>query len=511
MWYPLQALRRRFRSAPKPVRCKPSIARPALEALEDRCCPCHSYFDPYSSTLYTYADSLRCGGEIYFGANLFFNFSTSLFLGGSAGNSASGESAYPTQVDVTVNDEPTESYIGVRRVVVVGGNRNDRLTVHLQQSLDDDLVFEANLGDGDDVVNVATYAPGEASPPDAAGATRIDIFAGAGNDQLNVTVGDPSIKGLPQQLKGDLSVNLHGGAGSDHGFILNWNVAVQGRLSEAINLGAEDDYGTIDSYRVGGTLLTSISGDAGNDTMNQHLSDGTGAWTTSMIGGAGDDNGSIIVHFFQGDASVSMNEGDGIGDDDMNIELSESAGTFATVMNSGSGADIGSMYVTGFAGALTTSMSGGRGDDSLTVNASDITGAQAWSLDAGSGADLVGFIVIGGKGILASLINLGGGNDNCDVIINWFEGGEPFPGLVQLTIDGSSGNDWIDAKVNLANQPGIAANIFILGGYGDDRLALNVVGVDDPGILDALVDGGAGFDIARRAPGVLYRNVEAYE
>jgi hypothetical protein len=76
-----------------------------------------------------------------------------------------------------------------------------------------------------------------------------------------------------------------------------------------------------------------------------------------------------------------------------------------------------------------------------------------------------------------------------------------------LRVFGEDGDDQIDVRID-ADPDGrgrIVAELF--GGAGDDELGLAVFGVDDP-LFDGLVDGGAGFDVARGTRNVLFRNVE---
>jgi hypothetical protein len=89
-----------------------------------------------------------------------------------------------------------------------------------------------------------------------------------------------------------------------------------------------------------------------------------------------------------------------------------------------------------------------------------------------------------------------------------------------LRIDGGEGNDLVAALVDLTNlreAARIQATIEIFGSLGNDLLALGIINpnqiidpdqIGDANEIDALVDGGLGFDLALVTRGVRVRNCE---
>jgi hypothetical protein len=68
--------------------------------------------------------------------------------------------------------------------------------------------------------------------------------------------------------------------------------------------------------------------------------------------------------------------------------------------------------------------------------------------------------------------------------------------------DGGDGNDVIVANINLDSNSHGMVNAELMGEAGNDLLVFRAVGVGDPNIFTALVDGGAGFDIALVSRGI---------
>ena len=69
--------------------------------------------------------------------------------------------------------------------------------------------------------------------------------------------------------------------------------------------------------------------------------------------------------------------------------------------------------------------------------------------------------------------------------------------------DGGEGIDRVAGEMNFSAIRLGHVNARVLGSGGNDDLTLNIFGVDNPDLLDALIDGGAGTDTAHYTANVL--------
>ena len=82
-------------------------------------------------------------------------------------------------------------------------------------------------------------------------------------------------------------------------------------------------------------------------------------------------------------------------------------------------------------------------------------------------------------------------------------------GRLNFRADGGGGDDEVVANINLATGSEGEVRARVLGGRGDDTLTLNVLDPDENADVDALLDGGAGFDTCVATDNVDVVNCEA--
>ncbi|WZO98800.1 calcium-binding protein [Isosphaeraceae bacterium EP7] len=243
---------------------------------------------------------------------------------------------------------------------------------------------------------------------------------------------------------------------------------------------------------VANTRLIQVFGMGGNDVLN--LNEANGALPKAdLFGAAGDDvltGGSAIDQLFGGDGNDMLfgkGGGDlliGGGDNDMLFGgdgddlVFGQAGNDRLVWNPGDDTDLNE----GGTGVDTVEVNGGNGAEQFTAVANgtrvrfDRTNPAPFSLDIGTSENLV--------------VNANGGDDT-------FSAGNGLAALIQLTVDGGTGNDTL--------LGGDGADI-LLGGTGNDRIdgnrgndvALMGSGDDtfvwDPGDGSDVVEGQSGSD-----------------
>src|SRR3954471_4583190 len=243
---------------------------------------------------------------------------------------------------------------------------------------------------------------------------------------------------------------------------------------------------------VANTTLSSIFGQAGNDTIT--LNEANGALPAAQIfggdgndvitGGSGGDmlfgqagNDTLLGKggndlLFGGDGNDTLTGGD--GDDQMFGQ----AGNDRMIWNPGDDSDL----MEGGDGTDTAEVSGGNGTEvfSLTANGSrvrfDRTTPAPFSLDIGTTENLV--------------INANGGDDMISAAGN-------LAPLIHLTIDGGTGNDTILGSNGNDTLLGGDGEDFLDGNQGNDTAFLgagNDVFRWDPGDGSDTVEGQAGTD-----------------
>jgi hypothetical protein len=417
---------------------------------------------------------------------------------------------------------------------VMGGAGDDRVTATFQQPPEPEFVLRTDLGLGNDTFDAVLTQPpeperpGEVQPPDpdAPVGVSIEVLGDAGDDQVNVTFFD---------ILSDADVRVDLGAGDD---------TFQGTVAIA-DLG-----GSV------GPAPTQI--DPGNFSVNLDVFGRSGRDVLGLqVGGP-------QPHLLNSDLAVNFDGGDGA--DTARIDISNTAVTGSLKVNvqGGTGGDTVGFVVIGgtvaAGAAVDLSASGGGGGDALSIGGfmpCALPGSRlAVSLAGDGGNDTidaslafpdpaggeVGIIIIGGFGddhiradvmpcsVPGGIIDVTiGGDDGNDVIaatlrdahvdgqfnLNMTGGagaddlfiGGTMPCLESearssIHLSGDAGNDTIRGDLQTdADSQGITA-IIIDGGLEDDDLTLLIAGSGDPNLVRALVDGGAGYDVAHVTRGV---------
>jgi Ca2+-binding RTX toxin-like protein len=243
---------------------------------------------------------------------------------------------------------------------------------------------------------------------------------------------------------------------------------------------------------VGNTSLIQVFGQDGNDTIA--LDEANGALPAAQLfGGAGNDTltgGSGNDQLFGGAGNdVILGKGGddllfgGAGNDTLtggagNDQVFGEAGNDRMIWNPGDGSDL----FEGGDGTDTAEVNGGNGAETFSITANgtrvrfDRITPAPFFLDIGTTENLV--------------VNAGGGDDTITA-------GNGLATLIQLTIDGGTGNDSITGGDGNDTLIGGDGNDLIVGGRGNDNALLgtgNDTFVWNPGDGSDVVDGGDGFD-----------------
>jgi hypothetical protein len=165
-------------------------------------------------------------------------------------------------------------------------------------------------------------------------------------------------------------------------------------------------------------------------------------------------------------------------------------------------------------GVWKTDFDGGNGNDTLVSSFSNFSPEYFVTADLGTGNDSAVISIIGPDvaGVTdddnapsAIGIDVGGG-DGQDSLSLSFRG--ELPGPTKVILDGGEGNDAIDAVFNLASTNDYSLLAHVVGGKGNDNLALHVK-VFDAGQneLDLLLDASEGRDKYRASDNVTVQKV----
>jgi len=267
---------------------------------------------------------------------------------------------------------------------------------------------------------------------------------------------------VSRNVAGDLLVN--GGAVRIFG---GTPTAANTSQIQIFGLGGNDQ---LSLNETNGTLpRASLYGGSGNDTLI------SGAAADFLFGQAGNDNlqGKGGIDFLFGGAGDDVLTG-GAGNDQVFGE----AGNDRMIWNPGDGSDVNE----GGAGNDTVEVNGGNGAETFTVNPNgtrvrfDRTDPLPFFIDIGSSENLA--------------VNMNGGDDKLTA-------SNGLATLIQLAVDGGTGNDTIIGGDGNDRITGGEGNDFVNGGRGNDSIFLG--NGDDsfiwnPGDGSDLVEGEDGSD-----------------
>jgi Ca2+-binding RTX toxin-like protein len=243
---------------------------------------------------------------------------------------------------------------------------------------------------------------------------------------------------------------------------------------------------------VANTSLIQVFGQAGNDTITVNEANGAmptvnlfgGDGNDILTGGSGNDmlfgqagNDTLLGKggndfLFGGDGNDTLTGG--AGDD----QVFGQAGNDRMIWNPGDGSDL----LEGGDGIDTAEVNGGNGSEQFTLTANgtrvrfDRVSPAPFFLDIGTTENLV--------------LNMNGGDDT-------FTAGNGLAGLINLTVDGGTGNDSITGGDGADRLLGGDGNDTLTGGRGNDQLfggAGDDTFVWNPGDGTDVVEGGDGTD-----------------
>ena len=243
---------------------------------------------------------------------------------------------------------------------------------------------------------------------------------------------------------------------------------------------------------VANTTLIQVFGQGGNDSIS--LDEANGALPSSnLFGGAGNDiliGGSGADQLFGQDGNDTLlgkggadllfggNGNDTLTGGDADDQVFGQAGDDRMIWNPGDDTDLNE----GGDGSDTVEVNGGNGAEAFTVTANgtrvrfDRVTPAPFSLDIGTSESLV--------------VNMNGGDDT-------FTGGNGLATLIQITVDGGTGNDTITGGDGVDTLLGGDGNDVINGGRGNDTVLMGAgddTFVWNPGDGSDTVEGQAGHD-----------------
>jgi hypothetical protein len=516
----------RFLSPPRPLRTHSPRLR--LEALSDRACP-------------------SCAtGQI----------GDTLFITGDRLDNRIDISQIGDSVQVACDGGEAQSFRGVKHIAVNTWAGNDAVTANFSQPPEPDFTFRAELGLGNDTFT-ATFFPTETIAP--AGHIQLDVFGQQDNDRMSLFIGDPGISPL-SHLNSAIAINLDGGGGDDS-FQATFNptesvlppevpmrlqldafgrdgndtfdisigdpgISPQPHLFTALTANFDGGGGDntalfeVQNVVVDAPMSLTYIGGPGDEVLGWDWRDVTvnAAVTQKVNLGGGDDNATIIYQNVAFDAPVTQTMDFGGGSDvaalnAYNVAFNADAVTNVDLGGGGDNAIIVHFNVAFNADAVTNVMGGDGGEtvgiviDGINVAA----GASAkFDVDGGGGRDVISADVIGSKvardGVLDIEFHGGVGAD----VLRASTAGllVEADGQFSLCFEGNGGNDVISARLDFDHNSHGTVNAELMGDAGDDLLVFRAVGIGDPNQFTALVDGGAGFDIAFVSRGIDVRDCE---
>ena len=408
-------------------------------------------------------------------------------IGNAADNSI--EIAASGRGDMTVLESGRElgTFTGIEEIVVDAQAGNDVITFSQPEIAPDSrgLVGHFDLGGGNDTfAGQLLFPPGQVTDP-SNGRYELDVLGQAGADVMSVSLGDAATGPNGNLFDGNLAVNLAGGGGSDNAVIAIINVAITGGLSLGMDGGIGNDTMRVEITGSDiGPLLVDMAGGLGNDVESVFCSNNLfEGFNLSLVNGGGNDIASVMLaedHFPQ---PVVVQLSTGGGNDSASVFCQNNLFQALDVtLDTGAGSDSASvMFADGhLPGHASVQVNAGAGNDRVSTEIQNVSieGQFALGVDGGTGADRVGIII--------------------DFLV---------AGQAALNVNGGAGRDLINARIEVDPESRGPVAASVLGGLGNDDLTLAIVGID-PELLDALVDGGAGRDIARVSRGVLVRSCE---
>jgi uncharacterized delta-60 repeat protein len=282
----------------------------------------------------------------------------------------------------------------------------------------------------------------------------LDVLGQQGNDTMGLLVGEATAGAGPHILNSHVRVNLDGGAGDDN-FVTD-----------------------IANVTVNGPLEIEANGGAGNDTLMFHFDKLTfnGSTSINLLGGGGDDDAMIVYGNVALNAPVSLTDDYGTGNDVAQWDWENVA------VNA----------------AVTQKVNFGSGDDNAMIIYGNValSAATSTSIDGGLGSDVVqwDWENVAVNAAVAQKVNLGSGDDFA--ALNAYN--VAFNADTAFDVDGFDGSDTVGFVViggMVAQDASVAIDVHGGGGADELRLASNGVTIDTGGEFDACLEGNGGNDL----------------
>jgi hypothetical protein len=390
------------------------------------------------------------------------------------------------------------------------GAGDDEILATFACPADPNFHFRANLGAGDDRLNINWQNPpdpvrlGESNPPEPVRTVDFDIHAGAGDDAIAARFACPSDH---YHFRADL------GAGDDRLSISGFDPQPDPPLASAefdIRAGAGDDEIVFDlgGAEINGRFLVSAHGGAGNDRLAFGAIEPCylpGSETQfALLGGAGDDLIEMSLTGLENEGGRFVLEAaGGIGNDHLVLGaidpcyLPESETRIA--LSGDADDDLIEISMRGLEseGRFVLEAAGGGGNDHLIVGVDPCFLPESETrigLFGNDGDDLIEMSLTGLENEGRLLLEAAGGLGNDHLVLGavdpcWLPESE-----TRIALLGNAGDDLIEVSMSELEIEG-GFDLSILGGVGNDILESFI----QPCILPAgrasfLFDGDAGAD-----------------
>lgn len=492
-------------------RWSPTSFRPWLESLEVRSCP--------SCTMVMEGNTLFIHGD---------NTANNIDILQGLGTTVTCDGAAPAH------------FSGIDHLQIDTGDGDDRVRILIGLLPPTPFLVEADLGKGDDqfhldAVGTPPAPPSDLPPPTLpppAGTLEVRLFAGAGDDVVEV-------KG---RHSFDVALDFDLGAGNDRAFVEvpSDPSVIPGKVRELqVNILAGAGNDIVEVMASGFfDVFTVIDLGAGNDTANlRYVGGGTpdpAGLAFTVLSGAGNDTiNAFAAAFFSVDFQTNL----GAGDDQLALTLNPDPSPFEdptsivhVIIDAGSGTDgvvldvrhvtleeilidlsiitigiasVDTLFPTGFLRLRETAR------DSRAASPSELALTQvgpdlAIDMTTGASDDLIQLEMDpAADGSVRFSAGTGGGDDNVNVTGSGFidlklgaGNDQAFlefpsdPSVLELLLDAGDGND----QVTLAGAEHASGNwdLSLNLGAGNDKAFVELP--SDPSTLEFLLDAGAGDD-----------------
>jgi len=327
--------------------------RPALERLEDRCCP-STITDPALLGIEVSGHTLTLTGD---------NTGNTVLIGLEGNGDV-------LAIISGANGAAFKYVTGIDTIRYLGGSGNDQVRVSEMARLNTNLNLQLDMGNGNDWVNLG-FQSGIAGH-----SLNLDVNGGSGQDQVSFQLGEV------RNANVNLNVGLHG-QGDSFAAWLNGSLTGHSNVNLDVDGGAGGDALSFqaDKVQIGtnASLEADFNGGSGNDAITMSY-DGRiqGRLALHANGGDGDDVIKTIITAdpnSTGQLDVQVNGG--AGNDDLTVYFyDESSLTSEAPLAPGAAQSM--LQVRSLLSSVNIEVDGGPGIDTLhrTPNVTDIQNVE---------------------------------------------------------------------------------------------------------------------------------------